>query len=229
MTTSGLNGKQTEAAVYITTGLFLTASIISFTSIRFPYGIAMPVTILTISSLLLCPWQITLALLFSATGDCMGIKGHFQYQIAAFAIAHILYILFFIKRYHEKVEHDGKLTNKAKGYFTMVGFCTLAILAAAFFIIAPEAEAGTLRTGICVYAVIIGTMMVTALLQRSSLYALGAVLFVFSDFILAWNMFVAPVPHSSYMILVPYFAAQWLIFIRSTKYRIAPEMRILRF
>ena len=72
-------------------------------------------------------------------------------------------------------------------------------------------------------------MMLSALLQRSSLYALGAVLFVFSDFIIAWCMFVGPVPQSRLMIMIPYYAAQWILFIRSTPLRIAPEMRILRF
>ena len=72
-------------------------------------------------------------------------------------------------------------------------------------------------------------MMVMALLQRSSLFALGALFCVFSDYNLAWNKFVEPVPHRDYLVLVTYFLAQWLLFIRSTKYRVAPEMRILRF
>ena len=72
-------------------------------------------------------------------------------------------------------------------------------------------------------------MLATAMLQRSSLYALGAVLFAFSDFILAWNMFTEPIPYSRYLILIPYYLAQWLLYIRSTKFRVAPEMRLLRF
>ena len=107
--------------------------------------------------------------------------------------------------------------------------CTASLLAIAFFKIAPGAEPGIIRTGVCIYACLIGAMMLLALLQRSSLFALGAVLFVFSDLIIAWNMFVEPVPHSGYMIIIPYFAAQWLLFIRATPYRIAPEMRIMRF
>ena len=99
----------------------------------------------------------------------------------------------------------------------------------AFGRLAPCAPAGILRTGIIVYSLLISAMMVTALIQRSSLFALGAVLFVFSDFILAWNRFVEPVPYHTYMILGPYFTAQWLLFIRTTSFRVAPEMRILRF
>ena len=88
---------------------------------------------------------------------------------------------------------------------------------------------GRSRTGVTVYACLISTMMLLALLQRSSLFALGAVIFVFSDFILAWNKFMEPVPYRQYLVLVPYFLAQWLLFIRATPYRVAPEMRIMRF
>ena len=111
----------------------------------------------------------------------------------------------------------------------MVAFCVTSLLVVVFTRIYPLAEAGIIRTGVGVYACVICIMLVTALLQRSSLYALGAVLFVFSDFILAWNKFVEPVPYRHYLVLVSYFLAQWLLFIRSTPYRVAPEMRLLRF
>ncbi len=65
--------------------------------------------------------------------------------------------------------------------------------------------------------------------KHTTAVALGAVLFVFSDFILAWNKFVEPVPHRDYIVLVSYFLAQWLLFIRSTKFRVGPEMRLMRF
>ena len=72
-------------------------------------------------------------------------------------------------------------------------------------------------------------MLMMALLQRSSLYALGAVLFVFSDFILAWNKFVEPIPYRNYLVLGSYFLAQWLLFIRATPYRIKHPLRLMRF
>jgi uncharacterized membrane protein YhhN len=72
-------------------------------------------------------------------------------------------------------------------------------------------------------------MLYFALLQRSSLYALGAVLFVFSDFILAWNKFVDPIEHSRYLIMIPYYLGQLLLFVRSTPYRIRTATRTMRF
>ena len=74
-------------------------------------------------------------------------------------------------------------------------------------------------TGTGIYATLICLMLVGALMQRSCLFALGAVLFVFSDFTLAWSKFISPVPYRDYLVLVTYFLAQWLIFARSTGYR----------
>lgn len=224
-----LEEKNVRPVALTATGLFLCASILMFLPIDMSHKITLPVGLLAVASLWLCPWQISLALLFSAIGDYMGSCGNFIGQMGFFALGHIWYMVYFVKRYFEKVERNRKLSLKAKGYLAMVCFCTIALLATAFWRIAPQAPAGMIRIGVCIYTCIISGMMVLALLQRSSLFALGAVLFVFSDFILAWNMFVEPVPYSGYMILVPYFLAQWLLFIRATPYRVAPEMRILRF
>lgn len=223
-----LNEKHIGPVALTATGLFLCASILIL-SADLAHLIAIPVGILTIASLWLCPWQIFLALLFSGIGDYMGTCGNFTGQMAFFAAGHICYIIYFTGRYFNKVEKDRKLTGKAKGYLAMVIFCTIALLATAFTRITPHAPAGIIRIGVSIYAILISMMLATAMLQRSSLYALGAVLFVFSDFILAWNMFTEPIPYSHYLILIPYYLAQWLFYIRSTKFRVAPEMRLLRF
>ena len=76
---------------------------------------------------------------------------------------------------------------------------------------------------------VVSWVLTMGLLQRSSLYALGAVLFVFSDFILAWNRFVEPVPYRDYLVLVTYYLAEWLLFVRSTNYRIKGAVRLMRF
>jgi uncharacterized membrane protein YhhN len=208
---------------------FILGVALYFAPVEIPHKITIPVATIAIASMWLCPWQMTLALLFSALGDYFGSCDNFIGQMGSFAIAHIWFIAYFIDRYFKKVEHDRKLTAKAKGYLGIVTFCTLALVATALFRIAPAAEPYIIRIGVCIYAFLIGGMMLIALLQRSSLFALGAVLFVFSDFILAWNRFVEPIPYGNYLIIVPYFAAQWLLFIRATPFRIAPEMRLMRF
>lgn len=224
-----ISDRLTGPAAIATTILYLAACVVYFLPIGIPHKITLTTGLLALTSFWLCPWQITLALLFSALGDYMGSCGNFLGQMGCFGLVHIFFILYFIDRYSHKIELHGKMSGKFKGYLTMVLLCTAALLGIAFGRLAPCAPAGILRTGIIVYSLLISAMMVTALIQRSSLFALGAVLFVFSDFILAWNRFVEPVPYHTYMILGPYFTAQWLLFIRTTSFRVAPEMRILRF
>lgn len=223
------NGKHTSKTTVGASILFLSACMIYFLPAAIPHKIAIPVGLLATASLPLCPWQMTLALAFSAAGDYFGSCGNFLAQMGCFAVSHIWFIIYFALRYHRKVEHDRKLTARAKGFLAMVLLCITAILTIAFAIVIPAAPAGVLRIGVAVYTCLICAMLVMALLQRSSLFALGAVLFVFSDFILAWNMFVESVPHSSLLIMIPYFAAQWLLFIRSSDFRITKPLRLLRF
>lgn len=224
-----LNEKRIGPMAMTATALWLAASVIFFMPVDIPSKVTIPAGLLGLASLWLCPWQITLALLFSALGDYMGSVHNFMGQMGFFAVGHIWYIAYFAGRYFRKVEKDRKLTGKAKGYLAMVTFCAAALLCIVFTRIVPETPAGAERIGVCIYALLICTMLVTAMLQRSSLFALGAVLFVFSDFILAWNKYVEPVPYRHYLVLVTYFLAQWLLFIRSTKFRVGPEMRLLRF
>lgn len=229
MSTFKLQENRIATLVWTSTGLFFAAFLIFFLPLVIPHKVTFPVAILTLASLWLCPWQVTLALLFSAAGDYFGSCGNFLGQMGCFALAHVMYIVYFKDRYFSKVERDKKLTPKMKGYLFMVAFCIMALLAIVFTRIVPVAEHGIIRTGVAIYACLISIMLLLALLQRSSLFALGAVLFVFSDFILAWNKFVEPVPYRDYLVLVTYFMAQWLLFIRTTPYRVAPEMRIMRF
>jgi uncharacterized membrane protein YhhN len=218
-----------KPAALAETGIFMSLVLIFFLPINIPHKLAFPVFTLFIAGLWLLPWQMCLAMLCSALGDYMGSCGNFIGQRGFFALAHISIITYLLKRYKEKVEPDKKLTAKAKGYLTMVIFCTLALLTVAFTVVLPGAPKGIEKIGASCYAVIISTMLLLGLLQRSSLYALGAVLFVFSDFILAWNRFVEPVPYRNYLVLGTYYLAQWLLFIRSTKYRIKNPVRLMRF
>lgn len=224
-----LNERHIKAAVLFATGCYFGLVAMFFQPVSIPHKLAFPVLTLFIAGLWLLPWQMCLAMLFSALGDYMGSCGNFIMQMGFFAIAHICIITYFIKRYREKVDPDGKLTEKAKGYMTMVILCTAALLWMAFTVVIPGAPAGIEKIGASCYAVIISTMLFMGLLQRSSLYALGAVIFVTSDFILAWNRFVEPVPYRNYLVLGTYYLAQWLLFIRSTKYRVKKPIRLLQF
>ena len=208
-----------KPVVFTATGLFLCMAAIFFLPIDIPHKVSFPLIILSIAGLWLLPWQMLLAMIFSA-GDYMGSCGDFIGQMGFFALAHVWLITFFISRYCKKVERDGKLTAKAKGFLAIMAFCVGVVLVFALTNITSHAPEGVIRIGTQVYAVAICTMLMMALLQRSSLYALGAILFIFSDFILAWNKFVEPTPYRNYLVLGSYYLAQWLLFVRSTPYRI---------
>lgn len=224
-----LNEKYIKPAALAETAIFFSLVLLFFLPTEIPHKLAFPVFTLFLAGIWFIPWQMCLAMLCSAIGDYMGSCGNFIFQMGFFALAHIWIISYFVKRYKEKVEPDKKLTAKAKGYLTMVIFCTLALLTVAFTVVLPGAPKGIEKIGASCYAAIISTMLLLGLLQRSSLYALGAVLFVFSDFILAWNRFVEPVPYRNYLVLGTYYMAQWLLFIRSTKYRVKSPIRLMRF
>lgn len=215
--------------VFVATGLFLALVIMYYLPVPVAHKLCFPVGMLCVASLWLTRWEITCALLFSALGDLAGICGNFLLQMASFAIAHLFFITFFIRRYKTKVEMDGKFTAKAIGYLSMMSLCVIALLLMAIVKVVPAVPAGVMRVGVSIYAVVICVMLFCALLQRSSLYALGALLFVLSDFMLAWGKFIEPVPCRGVLVMGNYYLAQWLLFVRATPYRVKHPVRLLRF
>lgn len=215
--------------VFAATGFYLALVTMYYLPVPVAHKLCFPVGMLCVASLWLTRWEITCALLFSALGDLAGACGNFMLQMGSFALAHLFFIAFFIRRYKNKVEMDGKFTAKAIGYLSMMGLCVVALLLMALVKVVPAVPAGVMRVGVSVYAVVICVMLFCALLQRSSLYALGALLFVMSDFMLAWTMFIEPVPCREVLVMGNYFMGQWLLFVRATPYRVKHPVRLLRF
>jgi uncharacterized membrane protein YhhN len=203
--------------VVIVSLLFLSSVVLFFSPVQIPYKLALPVGVLFMSSLKLLPWQMSLAMLFSCAGDFFGACGNFLAQMAAFAIAHMFIIGYFFSRYRLGVLRRRYIRFSAR-YMTVATLLVIPVLVFAFVKIIPNAPAGVLRYGVSFYAVLIAVMVWAALQQRSVLFALGAILFLASDMILAWNRFVEHLPNSVVLILVPYYLAQWMLFMRSTKW-----------
>lgn len=219
-----------KPVVFFTTALFLSLAALYFLPADIPWKLAYPVAALFVASLWLTHWEVSLALLFSAMGDVAGSAGEILWQMGLFAVAHLWYILFFVRRYFAKVDkRDGKVSRRTVVHLSIFSLCVLAVMAVAFALVVPEIPAGVVRIAGGAYAVVICGMFLMALLQRSSLYALGAALFVISDLVLAWNLFVEPVENAGAMIMVTYYLAQWLIFIRATPYEVPHPVRLLRF
>ena len=230
MAVFNMKESKVKPVVFIATGLFLFLAAVYFLPVPIPGKLAFPVGLLFLASLWLTRWEVSLALLFSALGDIAGGCGEILWQMEAFAIGHIFYILFFVKRYFAKVDRrDGKVSRRAVAHISVFTLCVAAVLAVAFALVVPSMPEGAMRIAGGTYAVIICGMFLMALLQRSSLYALGAAMFVISDLVLSWNLFVEPVDGAGVTIMVTYYLAQWLIFVRATPYEVAHPVRLLRF
>ena len=93
-----LNDKRIGPMAVTATALWLAASVIFFMPVDIPSKVTIPAGLLALASLWLCPWQITLALLFSALGDYMGSVHNFMGQMGFFAVGHIWYIAYFAGR-----------------------------------------------------------------------------------------------------------------------------------
>lgn len=143
-----------------------------------------------------------LALLLSSMGDLAGDLHAFLWQIGLFAAAHMAYIAVFIRR-----------CSPTKASLTAA---SVLISAAAVYgaYIVPRISVTAEGIFIIVYITIITAMAVSAVLQGSRYrwwYAAAAIVFIFSDSCIAWNRYVARIPHATVWIMSTYLAAQYTI------------------
>jgi alkylglycerol monooxygenase len=145
------------------------------------------------------------ALVLSVAGDVwLMFPGFFVQGLASFLLAHLCYIALF---------------RHAVGWFPSKPVLGLMLVygAAMLAYLWPHLASG-LRLPVALYVLVISLMGAQAIgraivLQTPSArwVALGCVLFMVSDTILALNKFVAPLPISALWILSTYFSAQILI------------------
>lgn len=165
------------------------------------FRIAYPVAALALMGAYLgMGWKFVLAFLFSCTGDAMGAYGSFFGQMGYFAAAHIILIWAFA----EELWKVRKI---------LVGLAVTAALVFAFALVIPKVPEPWLQIGCGVYAVLITAMFGLSLMQRPPLFAIGAALFLISDMILSWNKFIGPVAAEKWLIMVPYYLGQLLIWL----------------
>ena len=140
--------------------------------------------------------------LFSAAGDAVGARGLFIPQMAFFALAHVAYVCWFLPR----ARHRLRAVSLA---------VTVPLLVFLFAAIVPEAPFPAERIGVAVYGLVIAAMLYSAL-QYDGACAAGfkcaALLFVFSDAVIAWNRFIGPVPARTWIVMTTYYLAQYLFF-----------------
>ncbi|WP_460219483.1 lysoplasmalogenase [Psychroserpens sp. MEBiC05023] len=151
----------------------------------------------------------TLALVFSLAGDSLLMfvnksPNYFLFGLVAFLIAHIMYVLVFLK-------HRSKNTNP-------IGFIIFLLLYAAGLFYFLKNGLQDMLIPVVVYMVVILSMATTAFLRKGNvttwsymLVFLGAILFMISDSILALNKFYKPLAYSGISIMTTYALAQYFI------------------
>ena len=141
-------------------------------------------------------------LIFQSKGPMFFIGG-----LGAFLIAHIAYIIAFTKTYRN--EHDIALIKRH-------GWMMLGIFAYAYlFFKGLQDHLGEMIGPVLVYTIAISLMLLLAInrykrVSDKSFWPIfvGAVLFVASDSLLAWNKFVDPLPLQNLSIMLTYGLAQ---------------------
>ncbi|MGV3697889.1 lysoplasmalogenase [Flavobacterium sp.] len=154
------------------------------------------------------------ALLFCWIGDCVLLFTHkgelyFILGLVSFLIAHVLFIVLFIKQ---------KSANQSfKKSLFWIGFVAATIyLATMLSFLLPSL--GDLRFPVIAYALTITIMLKTALKgtfdwngKSKHIVFLGAALFVLSDSLLAIDKFHTSFESASYFIMITYLMAQFFI------------------
>ncbi|MDR0966549.1 MAG: lysoplasmalogenase [Myxococcales bacterium] len=125
----------------------------------------------------------------------------FVVGLSAFLIGHLFYIFAFIKRWRFSWLSLSSIIGLL-AYMLWLG----ARLISAISINHPE-----LQISIVFYMSIIGLMCFTAIMTRQPMAIAGAILFVISDSILAWNQFVETLPFATALVMSTYYTAQFLI------------------
>lgn len=146
-------------------------------------------------------WSATIALVFSALGDVFGGLNMFLPQVGSFTVAQIVYATIFLRL--------GRWQLKR----TPLAILPLIVAGVIGSQILPQTD-GVEFVGVGVYIAVIVAMSVSAMFVECKgwgVVAMGALLFVGSDSIIAWNRFVEQIPHAGTLIMSTYYAAQALL------------------
>ncbi len=140
-------------------------------------------------------------LIFCMLGDCL-IAFSFVFGLAAFLIGHLFYMAGFFRLWNYSF---GRL-------FSIVPIWIYSLLIGISVVTAViQGENPTLMIPVIFYIIVISFMCWSAFMVGNRFAIIGSVLFVISDSILSWNMFVSDVAYSGIFIMVTYYSAQFLI------------------
>ncbi|MDQ1165213.1 lysoplasmalogenase [Flavobacterium sp. SORGH_AS_0622] len=160
----------------------------------------------TLLSALVFSWIGDVILLFTDLGEIYFILG-----LVSFLTAHIIYCILF-----NQLNKIRKKQNRSVFIFGSILIALYLIGMVSFLM----PFLGDLKIPVTIYASIISIMLLFAFngflvweKPGNLLVFLGAFFFIISDSILAINKFYAPIPKSSFFIMLTYLLAQYLIVI----------------
>lgn len=152
------------------------------------------------------------ALFFSWLGDILltyKTELNFLSGIIVFLTAHVFYIRYYFKETGFK--HFSII--KSRAYLT-VPYILVVIL----FILKTYDKMGWFAIPIGIYGTVLCSMSLMALNRYNNVASIsfvttyiGSVLFVISDFMIGWNVFIAPITNASFAIMTTYIIGQYLI------------------
>ena len=183
----------------------------------FAMRLALPAAILAVGGIGLLPGLISLGFVFCTIGDALGVAGSFEGQIGGFAVAQICFIWDFASDIRKKIKEDSqKRVAIRNGGATATILCLLPLIFAAYNIF-PNVYPLAIRIGCVVYSLLllgsVWTSIVRAYAIRRYVAMAGCVIFLVSDFTIAWNKFSEHIPNSGLYIMTTYYAALILIFL----------------
>ena len=205
--------------------IFVLAAIFSLTGSFFAlpwmHFLFTPLATLCIFSIALSNWRsfkktyafwISIGLFFSLLGDVALLRPgrYFLPGLMAFLFAHIAYLM--------------ALTRQTKFPARFSLWLIYLSIAAALYAALRPGLPGELRLPVAGYAILLALMAGQAMgrwfVRRTGsawFAAMGALLFMLSDALLASDRFRAPLPCASLLILVPYFAGQYLMALSTSE------------
>ncbi|ULQ56189.1 lysoplasmalogenase [Flavihumibacter rivuli] len=162
---------------------------------------------------------VLLGLFFSWLGDIFLMNEGDKFFLAglsSFLIAHILYIIFFLR--------VRKQVSPAKPWNIIV-LVALSLYVGIFYFFLAKGLNESMKVPVFVYALTIATMLACSLhafgrdWNKTALYCgLGAALFVLSDSVLAINQFLTPFKGAGLAIMASYALAQYFIATGTTQW-----------
>ncbi|MCM3784937.1 lysoplasmalogenase [Neobacillus mesonae] len=147
-------------------------------------------------------WLLLAGLFFCMLGDGL-LPVWFVIGLCAFLIGHLFYLTAFLNLWRFSWIRFLSIVPIGIYAWFMGGKLTNAIATAADFkgLVIP----------VMAYVVVISLMLWSAVMTGNLWAAIGSLLFVISDSILSWNMFVDSIPYAGVLIMTTYYSAQFLI------------------